>query len=470
MSVITLNGSALGTPLLALLNADSIQPGSDASYQLCKTIYLYHPLGLKMVASPVRMAMSQKRDITIPKAPEERAREAFLAEWEKLGADKHIESTMTNARIYGIASLIYGAVDKATDAIIDPEDLSKLELYFNVLDPLNTSGSLVLNQDPNAPDFQKYTNISVAGKSYHRSRSVVIMNEEPVYIAYSTSAFGYVGRSVYQRALFPLKSFVQSMVTDDMVTKKAGLIITKMKQIGSIADGVMKKLAGIKRSVIKDAQTDNVVSIGIDESVEAIDMTNTDTGMTTARKNILENVAVAADMPAKLLNSETFAEGFGEGTEDAKNIARFIDNIREQMRPLYDFFDNIVMYRAWNPEFYKTIQAEFPKEYGDVDYKTAFFQWKNSFKAAWPSLLIEPESEQIKVEEVKLKSLISAVEVMIPALDPDNKATVIQWLADNFNEQKLLFSNPLILDIEALRAYVPPMLEAEPSEPKPAAL
>ena len=43
-----------------------------------------------------------------------------------------------------------------------------------------------------------------------------------------------------------------------------------------------------------------------------------------ARKNILENISVAADMPAKLLNAETFAEGFGDVSEDAKNVARHI--------------------------------------------------------------------------------------------------------------------------------------------------
>ena len=41
-------------------------------------------------------------------------------------------------------------------------------------------------------------------------------------------------------------------------------------------------------------------------------------------------------------------------------MARYIDRVRVQMQPLYDFFDKITMYRAWSPEFYKTIQNEFP--------------------------------------------------------------------------------------------------------------
>ena len=349
---------------------------------------------------------------------------------------------------------------------LDPKKLWQYDLSFNVFDPLNTAGSLVLNQDANALDFQKVTGISVSGVPYHRSRSITMMNERPIFIGYTTSAFGYVGRSVYQRALFPMKSFVQTMVTDDMVSRKAGVIIAKMGQPGSIIDNLMQTMAGIKRALLKEAATNNVISVAKDEYIETLNMQNLDGAYGMARKDILENIAVAADMPAKLLNSETFAEGFGEGTEDAKNVARYVDRIRRQMGPLYRFFDRITMHRAWNPEFYATVQAEFP-DYKAVPYERAFFQWQNSFAAAWPSLLTEPPSEKIKVDDVKLKALIAMVEVLLPNMDPDNKAAVIAWAQDNFNELKLLFQNPLILDFEALKAYVPPAPPKEFGEPKP---
>lgn len=41
-------------------------------------------------------------------------------------------------------------------------------------------------------------------------------------------------------------------------------------------------------------------------------------------------------------------------------------------------------------------------------------------------------------------------------LDPDNRARLIEWAQDNFNENKMLFGNPLQLDIEALKNYEPP--------------
>jgi hypothetical protein len=456
-----ITGSALGTQLQSLLTTGGIEPGADASYQLCKVIYLYHPLGAKMVEMPLNIAQSQQRDISIPEGPEDKVRKAFQDEWKSLNADKHIFNTMRLSRIYGISAIVYGAEGVPTDRPIKPQDLPGLNIYFNVLDPLNTSGSLVLNQNPNSPDFQKHTSIAVSGQAYHRSRACVVSNEEPIYIAYTTSAFGFVGRSVYQRALFPLKSFVQSMITDDLVTRKAGVLVAMIKQAGAFVDKVTMGLIAVKRNFLKEAETGNVLSIGHEDKIESLNLQNVDTAMTTARKNILENIAASASMPALILNNETFAGGFGEGTEDAKGVARYIEGIRSEMQPLYDFFDRIVQFRAWNPDFYKTIQAEFP-EYKDVPYLTAFYQWVNSFEAAWPSLLIEPESELVKVDEARIKAIVTAAEVMLPVLDPDNKASMVQWIQDNFNEQKLLFKHEMSLDIEALRNYVPPEPTAEP--------
>lgn len=453
-SSVVVNGSALGTPLQSLIMADSIVPGSEPSYEVCKTIYLWHPLGAKMAEAPVEMAQSQKREITLPHASSDRLKEKFEQEWEALGIDGHIANLATQTRVYGVSSIVYGAVGKPVDQPIDFFELPKLEIYFSVFDPLNTSGSLVLNQEPNSPDFQKVVGIRVAGEDYHRSRACVLMNEKPIYIAYTTSAYGYVGRSVYQRALFPLKSFLQTMITDDMVSVKAGVLIAKLKAPGSIIDNLMQKAAGLKRILLQQATTGNVLSITTDESVESLQLQNIEGAMMQARKNILENVAVSSGMPAKILNSESFVEGFGEGTEDAKDVARWVERYRGTLAPVYRFMDKIVQHRAWNEEFFEILKEEFPDEYEGKDYKEAFYYWQNNFKAKWPSLLTEPDSEKIKVDETKLKAISSVIEVFMPNLDPENKAVLLQWAADNINESEMLFATPLELDWEALLKFV----------------
>jgi hypothetical protein len=447
-----------------ILDADDIQPGDPPSYEICKLIWIAHPLGGKMVDAPVKQAMTQSREITVSKGggtAEERVVEAFTDEWDRLGCDDLVSATCSTARAYGIASLAYGAKGRATNVVIDPWKLPGLDLYFNVLDPLNTSGSLVLNQDPNSPDFQKPAGtITAAGQPYHRSRTVVLMHERPVYLAYSNSAFGYVGRSVFQRVVYPLKSFLQTMVTDDMVSRKAGLLVVKMKAPGSIIDQMMNAFGAIKRALLQAGRTNNVLSVGQDDEVETLNMQNLDKAASMARTNILKNIATGADMPAVMLENETLTEGFGEGTEDAKIIAAYVDGVRKWMRPVYTFLDPLVMHRAWTEEFYAALQAEFPENYGSVPYKTAFMQWKNTFRATWPSLLKEPPSEEVRVQEIVLKAIVSVIG-LATSLPPAVRAEIWQWAEDNINELKMMFPKQMLLSIDEIEDYEPVQVEAE---------
>ena len=450
---IGISNGALGTELESLLLCEAIQPGSAPSYEICRTIYLYHPLGAKLVDVPVNLALSQPREISVANAPESVA-EVFKAEWDRSNCNATIKNAARLSRIFGISSLVYGVVGKPTDRPLSETEMVDGEIYFNALDPLNTSGSLVLNQDPNSPDFQKPIAVKANGQAYHPSRCCVVMNEQPIYIAYTTSAYGYVGRSVYQRALFPLKSFVQTMLTDDMVSQKAGVLIAKIKQPGSIVDRLMAGFQSLKRTLLQGARTYNVLSISTEEEIESLNLQNIDGAATMSRENIIKNIASGAGMPAKLLSEEVFVAGFGEGTEDAKNIAHYIDGFRVELKPIYDFLQNIIMRRAWNKAFFETVQNEFPEAYGKKTYADAFFEWQAAFMAQWPSLLTEPDSEKIKVDETRLKSTVQILEILLPNLDPENKAILIQWAADNFNENKMLFTSELIIDNDALEAFL----------------
>lgn len=476
VSTVDTNSSSIGSKLKEILLCDDIEPGSEPSYATAKLIYEYHPIGKKMVDKPIEIAQSQNRSINVQKGPEDVVKQKFEEEWRALNADKYIANTARIARIYGISTIAIKIKGQSDDTPLDLDKLYDADIAFSVFDPLNTAGSLVLNLDPNAFDFLKTKGIVVQGQAYHRSRTKIIMNEDPIYLSYTIASFGFVGRSVYQRSLYPLKSFIQSMITDDMITRKAGVIIAKLKWIGAAVSQVMNLAAGFKRQLLKEAKTDNVISITPEESVETLDMKNIDGAFGMARKDILENIAAGDDMPAKILIDETFAADFHEGSEDAKNIAQFINRIRIWMDPLYEFFDEIVQYRAWNKDFYGTLQRTFPEMYTGVPYETAFREWRDSFRAGWPNLLEEPDSEKSKVEDVKLKAVVAMVEVLLPEMDPENKARVLQWACDNFNEFKLLFGTPLELDTDALADFFEEqksnqqnVLESQLQEPKPQA-
>ena len=100
---------APGSPLMAMLMAEQIEPGSAPSYELCKQIYAYHPLGGKIVDSPIQMAQCQKREISVSKGPEERCVEAFWREWEAMGCNDALANFYGVVRIYGIGTLAVNA-------------------------------------------------------------------------------------------------------------------------------------------------------------------------------------------------------------------------------------------------------------------------------------------------------------------------------------------------------------------------
>jgi hypothetical protein len=443
-------GTAPGNALQELLVAPDIVPGDVISYETCKEIYLYHPLGARIAEGPVSLALSQKREVKIPNSPAEHCADAFQDEWRNIGADYLVHNLMTVSRIYGIGSIALLVDGVTSNEPIDYWDLPELNFSFNILDPLNTAGSLVLNQNPNAMDFMKYRQIAVSGTLYHASRTVTVTNEKPIYLGYTTSAFGFVGRSSYQRAFYPLKSYIKSLIADDLVETKVGVLVAKIKQPGNFVDNIMSWAAAYKRSIVKEAETGNVINVTPDEGVESLNMQNLEGPHVLARRNILENIANATDMPVKLLTQESFAEGFGEGSEDAKAVARYIDRMRETMDPIYRFLDRIVMHRAWTPEYFKMIQKKYPAKYGKMAYKEAFYEWVNSYQAVWPPYLREPDSDQVKVDDTKMKAAISIYQILEFSFDPENKARLIQWMADAITNNKLLYSSPLDLDYKAL--------------------
>ena len=222
-----------------------------------------------------------------------------------------------------------------------------------------------------------------------------------------------------------------------------------MKTPGSFINNRMANFFGFKGDTLKSGVTGQVLSIGDTDSIESLNFQNLEGPARFARENCLKNIATAAGMPAKMLDQETLVSGFGEGSEDAKQIARFIDRMRLEMNPVYAFFDEIVMRRAWSPAFYETLKKDYP-EYKKVPYLTAFMSWRNSFEAIWPNLLEEPDSEKSKVADVQFRSAVAAVEVLAPLVGPKNKAELARWVSAQVGERKELFTSPLVLDDEEL--------------------
>ena len=449
-------GAGFSSQLWNLMVVDDIIPGSPPGYQTCKTLYSYHPLGRKMVELPLEKAFSQVRKITLsdPKITiaEELVRR-FEKEWTRLGGlggNTIIFRIAVLSRIYGVGSLLCGTKGEDPEKPIDLETLHKQDLYFSMLDPLNTAGSLVLQQDPTAQDFLQPQQVWAAGKNLSPSRTCVLIHEQPIWIEWTDSAFGFIGRSVYQRALFPMRSYLLSMIADNEIQRKLMLLIAKMKSPGSILDKTALKFFGVRRQQLKDSSTGNVLSIGIEEAIESLNLEHTDKGGTYSRNNIIRNIAAASGMPAILLLDERLADGLSEGREDSKEISIYIDNVRNELRGIFAFLDKLVMRRAWNREWYATyVQNTYP-EYRGLSYEAAFFQWSDAFDATWPALYQPSEAEQLESECKKVDQAIKVYQALAQDVDPANRAALMQWLQDIVHDTRLFSRTDVELDPDSL--------------------
>ena len=59
------SGVEENTPLYNILMTKTLVPGQTPSYEICKDLYLYHPLGKKIIDAPTSRAMNKRREIVV---------------------------------------------------------------------------------------------------------------------------------------------------------------------------------------------------------------------------------------------------------------------------------------------------------------------------------------------------------------------------------------------------------------------
>ena len=118
-AALAVGGSAIGSQLTQLLQAQEIVPGSDVGYQLCKVILLYHPLGKILARAPITRAQTKPRELACSVLGEKRILEQYQNTWNTIGgkgATVLLHNLCSLARTYGIATIGVGERGKDLDA------------------------------------------------------------------------------------------------------------------------------------------------------------------------------------------------------------------------------------------------------------------------------------------------------------------------------------------------------------------
>lgn len=449
-------GNNLSSELMEILKAEEIQPGSDTSYKVCKLLWMYHPLGGKLVEKPITMALCKPRTYNVETDPDERVVRQFSEVWERMQISEKVRDLYFLSRCYGASAIGVGTESVSSDNPLPTFGLREDDVFINVWDPLNTAGSMVTSQDPNSPEFQKAKQtLSISNRNWHSSRTRKVFQGTPVYLEFQSSSFGFTGRSVFQRVLYSMKSYVNTMITSNLVSKKAGVLVAKTAQNGSVLSGVMAAASGRKRDIIKESETGGVISVGATDSIESLNMQNIDGAMQRSRDDIVTDISAGSDVPAIIIKEEAFTQGFGEGTEDSKAISQFVDSKRQEINPVMTYFEHIVQYIAWNEDFYNALKNDHP-EIITEDYQTTFYRWRREFRATWQELVEESPDKRRESDSKVIQQATALYTALAQKLDPENHAVVAEWLASIVNSTETYGDTPLIIDHEALSNYTPP--------------
>lgn len=455
MAEIQINNN-LSSELMKILDSDAIQPGSDVGYETCKLLWQFHPLGGKLVEKPINMALCKPRSYNVETDPDERVVRQFREVWERMGLNEKVKNLFFVSRCYGAASIGVGTDGASCKDPIPTFGLQEEDVYINVWDPLNAAGSMVTDQNPNSRFFQQANGtLKIASKNWHPSRTLKIFHGTPIYLEYQNSSFGFTGRSVFQRVLYPLKSYIGTMVANNLVAKKAGVLVAKTDQNGSVVSGIMAAAAGKKRESVKLSENEGVLSIGTKDDIESLNLQNIDKALSTARDNIISDIAAGSDVPAILIKEEAFSNGFGEGKEDSKAISQYVDSVRQNIEPVMDYFERMVQFIAWNEDFYINLKNDFPDIITE-DYKTTFYMWSREFTAEWQELVEESPDKRRESDGKVIQQAAALFAILGPQLDPVNRAMAVDWVASVTNATETYGDSPMIIDMEALSKYQPP--------------
>ncbi|ARF49828.1 anti-CBASS protein Acb1 family protein [Pantoea stewartii] len=446
----------LSSELMQILDSDAIKPGTDVGYNTCKLLWQFHPLGGKLVEKPINMAMCKPRSYNVETDPDERVVRQFREVWERMGLNEKIKNLFYVSRCYGAAAIGVGTDGVTCKDPLPTFGLREEDVYINVWDPLNAAGSMVTDQNPNSRFFQQANaTLKIASKSWHPSRTLKIFNGTPIYLEYQNSTFGFTGRSVFQRVLYPMKSYIGTMVANNLVAKKAGVLVAKTEQNGSVASGIMAAATGKKRENVKISENEGVLSIGTKDDIESLNLQNIDKALSTARDNIISDISAGSDVPAILIKEEAFSNGFGEGKEDSKAISQYVDGVRQVIEPVMDYFERLVRYIAWNEDFYTSLKNDYPDIITE-DYQTTFRMWEREFDAGWQELVEESPDKRRESDSKVVQQAGALFSIMAQQLDPENRAMAAEWLASVTNATETYGDSPMIIDKEALSKYQPP--------------
>lgn len=384
----------------------------DLTYEECRDIYRYWPLGKRVATALPNFAMSSGRTFSVKENLPEVIK--ALEEAEKLlKIPQVVNKAAVYSRVYGL-SFVYLASDSSEcppDKPLNREEFLHSSCRFNVLDPLSAGGSIQIDNDSLSPTFGLPLYLKVKGKVVNSSRIHLCFNDIPLYYKFNPSSFSFGGPSIYQNMTLLIRSWNRTVLALQRLSTKAASIIVKRKD-GSGTAGFQVQALNRNLSAIRSLENDGITSIRVGEEIEFFNLAGlSEIDSICNRLNSMLMMALS-DTPSGILLDKNLSTGLADGDNDMKAIIISTDRFRKDiLKPIYDFLDKFMCYRAFTPELISEMKEKYPELYRDKSEESILMEWLDSYSFEFNELYPQSENEKEDTSSKKLDNLLKLKEL-----------------------------------------------------------
>lgn len=382
-------------------------------YEECAKLYRFWALGRRLVERIVSKAFSVPREISFgDDAPPEIA-ERFERVAKEVEQEKAIRQAIILSRIFG-QSVLYLQSDKSDlSEQLTPSNAQSGKMKFKAGDPLAVQ--IVVNQNPQSLKFLSPESVVIGGNRINPQRAYVAMNGIPMYLQYQSSAFAYSGRSVFENQLPIIRVWAQTLRSMGRMADRASAVYAFFREFKK--GGLSANAAKQSLECVKSISETGGVAMGSDDRID-FPTTGGIGDLDQLMQRIEREVVTASDTPLSVLLDERLANGFGNGTEDFKTIIQDINEFRENyVKPLYDFSDTFVMWRAFDNAFLSEIINEEGSTYRGHTPKSLRNELMKNFSFEFGNLYPASRKEEAETKSVLLDVAAKAVSVGVVSSD-----------------------------------------------------
>lgn len=383
----------------------------DLTYEECRDIYRYWPLGKRVASALPDFAMSVSREFFVKDAPEEV--NAKLQETANdMEIDQIVKKAALYARIYGLSSLFATQEgNKDASSPITYKDVQENDIVFNILDPLSMGGSIQIDNDPLSPTFSKPIDIKIRGKSVHTQRIEILYNDIPLYYKFNPSSFSFSGPSIYQNMTLLIRSWNRGIIALQRLATKAAAMVKTTKESTNVT-GFSQTAAAKNLELIRSMENDGIASLRSGDTIEFFNLTGVQEVDTIIQQLNTGLMMALSDTPSGILLDKNLSVGLNDGTEDMKAILMAVDNFRLRMlKPLYLFVDKFLCYKAFDSDFIQEMIKEYPDLYRGKKENEVLTTWCQNYSFEWGELYPQSDGEKAETEGKRLDNLLKLKEM-----------------------------------------------------------